>query len=200
MKLHFDETNHSYTLDGKVVPSVTQILKETIGVGWETTSWYLDRGRAIHACAEMIAKGRDFKFDERLAGYVAALKKFFRDVKPVVFSNGSEMKVASIKNMFAGTIDLACRIGTKNIIVDFKHSVDKIRIGLQLAGYSIAISEQTVKNFDFGVGVQIKETGDFVMTEIIDLKLLRYKFLALLTTYRIKENCGELSFQKKLDT
>ena len=198
-KIDFDESTHTYRLNSIPVPSVTQVISETTGTAWKAAQWYLDRGRAIHKCAEFITQKKEFKFDPRLAGYVAALKRFFAEVKPELFPNCSEMRVVSVKNMFAGTLDLACRIGTRNIIIDFKHSVDKIRIPLQLAGYSIAISEQSTKNFDFGVGVQIKESGEYSMTEIIDLRRDRYRFLALLTTYRIKESCNQLSSQKKID-
>ena len=77
MNIEFSEADHTYKLNARPVPSVTQIIKETVGTCWQTSEWYLMRGKAIHACAAFIAEGKEFKFDERLSGYVAAIKKFF---------------------------------------------------------------------------------------------------------------------------
>ena len=80
MNITFNEEDHTYTIDGCPVPPVTHVIKNTVGTGWEASPWYLQRGKAIHACAAFIAQGIDFKFDERLAPYVAALKKFFKEI------------------------------------------------------------------------------------------------------------------------
>lgn len=45
--------NHEYSLNGERVPGVTQIISEILGVVWSCAEWYLDRGRAIHACAAL---------------------------------------------------------------------------------------------------------------------------------------------------
>jgi len=189
--LKFDEATHTYRLHGRIVPSVTQVISETIGTGWKATEWYLQRGKAIHACAEFIAKGKDFKSDERISGEVAAIKTFFAEVQPEVFE--IEKRVGSYVFQYAGTIDLICKINGRWAILDWKHSFNKIRIGLQLGGYSNAHE----KLINCGYGVQLSETGKYQMTEAIDLSIERRKFLALRTAYRIKEQCGELSSQKE---
>ena len=190
--LKFDEATHTYRLHGRIVPSVTQVISETIGTGWKATEWYLQRGKAIHACAEFIAKGIDFKFDNRIAGEVAALKSFFADVKPEVFA--IEKIVGNYVFQYAGTIDLVCKIGGRWAIVDWKHSYDINKIGLQLGGYSQANEPRLI---DCGYGVKIDESGEYKMTPTIDLQTERRKFLALRTTYRIKEQCGSLTSQQK---
>jgi hypothetical protein len=191
----FDPETHTYTLDGKTIPSVTQIIAEIVGTGWKAADWYLQRGRAIHACAEFIAEGKAFKFDERIAGYVTALKKFFAEVKPENVT--SELRVFSKIYQYAGTIDLIGKIGARNVILDWKHSVDRNRIELQIGGYAIAARETIGTEYYFGAGVQIKKNGSYAMTEVFPLAIPAREFLALRTTYRIRERCGELTSQKK---
>lgn len=196
MPLDFNPVNHTYKINSNSVPSVTGIISEIVGHGWSASDWYLTRGTAIHKCAELIAQGKNFKFDERLAGYIAAIKKFFAEVKPEIIEN--EKKVFSQVYQYAGTLDLLCKIGNKIVIVDYKHSVDKIRIPLQLAGYAIAVEEMGIKKVNFGIGVQIKENGTYQMTEILNLTMPRYEFLALRTAYKIKAKCGNLTTQRKV--
>jgi hypothetical protein len=199
MKVEFIEDKHGYKIDGRSVPSVTQIIKETVGSGWLADEWYLTRGRAIHACADYIAQDLDFSFDERLSGYVAAIKKFFSEVKPTATSVGriSEVVVASNLYSFAGTIDLICKIGSENVVVDYKHSIDLDRVPLQLGGYSVAALESLGIEVKKGIGVQIREDGTYSMTKPIDLRRPRSEFLALRTTYSIKERCKTLLSQSK---
>jgi hypothetical protein len=187
----FDEKTHTYAIDGNPVPSVTQIISEIVGVAWTAAPWYLERGKAIHKCAEFIIKGKEFKFDDRLAGYITALKSFFKIVKPELI--GCEQVVYSQTYRFAGTLDLGCKIGGVKTIIDWKHSIDKNRIPLQLGGYSVALKEMTREEFNHGIGVQIKEDGTFQMTEKTDLRRPRNEFLSLRTAYAIKVCCNALT-------
>lgn len=191
----FDVAKHEYAINGGIVPSVTHIISEVVGNGWIAEPWYLDRGKAIHKCAEFIIKGKQFKFDERLAGYIAALKSFFAIVKPDLI--GCETIVFSETYRYAGTLDLGCKIGGVKTLIDWKHSIDKERLPLQLGGYSAAYKEQWKEEFNQGIGVQIKEDGTFKMTEKIDLRRRRNEFLALRSVYAIKERCKTLSTQKE---
>ena len=194
MNIEFNPDTHIYTLDGKVVPSVTQVISEITGHGWQADEWYLQRGRATHACAAFIAQGKEFKHDERINGEVVALRKFFNEVNPIVY--GQEIRVVSPLYLFAGTEDLSCRI-IYDSLIDWKHSLDKIRTPLQLGGYSQAHKETFGKEINYGYGVEIHTNGTYKMTERINLKIPRMEFLALRTAYRIKERCGTLTTQQE---
>jgi len=193
--LTFDVDTHKYFFDGKPIPNVTAIIAETTGKGWQAAQWYLDRGKAIHKCAQFIAEGKDFKSDPRLDGYVFALRRFFDQVKPEIIEN--EKMVVSKLYRFAGTVDLICKIGGIKMIVDYKHSIDKNRLPLQLGGYAVAVSDHEKYRISYGLGIEIKETGEYSMTTKIDLRIPRQEFLALRTVYRIRERCGTLSTQQK---
>jgi hypothetical protein len=196
VKIDFDEARHEYLVNGQKYPNVTSIISEIVGHGWQASRWYLDRGRAVHACAAFIVLGKPFKNDPRIDGHVAALRKFISDAKPTFDYGCEEMRVVSLRYRFAGTIDLICKIGNNNCILDWKNSIDKIRLPLQLGGYSQAYLETTGNEFNAGYGVELHENGTYAMSEKINLKISRLEFLALRTAYRIKERCGNLSTQK----
>ncbi len=182
MSLEFDQSTHTYKLDGVKIPSVTEILNELVPIQYKAGDWYLQRGRAVHACAAMIARGELFNYDDRIAGQVKAIQKFFDEVKPEILQ--VEHKVYSKTYRYAGTNDLLCKIGYFKVLVDYKGAVDIIRTSLQLAGYSIGTDIQ------YGIGIEIKENGSYIMTHKIKLKAWERVFLALRTTYQIREELG----------
>lgn len=191
----FDEKTHTYYDHLGEIPGVTKIIGEILGKGWQASKWYLQRGKAIHACAALIAQGKKFKYDERLKGYIAALEKFFAEVKPELKFGFGERIVTSKLYRFAGTIDLPCGINKKYSIIDYKHSFDMERLRLQLGGYSQAMKEETGIEINIGYGVRIQEDGNYQMTRAYDLRIPRNEFIAIRTVYGMKErmklNCGQ---------
>jgi hypothetical protein len=195
MSIQFNPDTHIYTDNGRPIPNVTTIISEITGHGWQASDWYLQRGRVIHKCAEFIAQGKEFTCDERVSGYVFALKRFFAECKPEVIEN--EKIVYSKLYQFAGTLDLVCKIGGVRYVIDFKHSIDKYRLPLQLAGYAVADADSDKYGISYGRGIEIKDDGRYIITEKIDLRIPRMEFLALRTAYRVRERCGTLSTQQK---
>jgi hypothetical protein len=195
MELFFNESDHTYKIDASPVPSVTQVISEILGCGWQAEPWYLQRGKVIHRCAELIFKDKEFQFDPRVAGEVAAIRKFKKEVNPEV--KALEMRVYSTLHRYAGTLDLVGLLSNKLFLLDWKHSIDKIRVPLQLGGYAQAYKESNGIDINIGYGVHLKENGLYQMTEAIDLRRSRPEFLALRTAYRIKEKCGSLTSQQK---
>ena len=98
---------------------------------------------------------------------------------------------------YAGTIDLPCVINNKKVIVDYKHSIDHDRLKLQCGGYARAMLEDKGVIFKYGVGVEIRDDGTYSMTELFPLQTPINEFLALRTTYAIKERMELLSYQQK---
>jgi len=194
MKLacEFNADTHEYRIDGRVVPSVTQILTETLGnpFGWlQDREWYMQRGTAVHAYAAMIARGQEFEPpDERIAGKVAAVRKFFTDHEPRVWV--SEKHVFSKRYQYAGTFDLHCYIDAKAFLVDWKSGSDIERTRLQLAGYAVALA--WVNPFH-GLEVVLRDDGTYKMSEPLELKTASREFLVLRTCYGIKERLGVLT-------
>jgi len=145
----FNEKEHQYKIDGKVLPSVTQLIKkfehefdvefharriaERDGKTPEQVKkeWKLNGERAanagtdVHAFAESYAKWRYFgdRITEIiLSGKYFAVIKFFDDLNKKYIVVGTEVRVYSKKYGFAGTIDLVLyNLETKKfVLVDYK--------------------------------------------------------------------------------
>lgn len=155
--LHFDEASHTYTLDGKVVPSVTQIIRPleaealaSIPAG--VLEWKRGLGHAVHLACQLDDEGDldAFSIDDRILPYLMAWRAFRLDYGFKVTMN--EQALGSRKYRFAGTVDrlgvLTKPIGLKRnytgpAIVDLKTRVTlPDAIGVQLAGYAKLVAEQ----------------------------------------------------------
>jgi hypothetical protein len=180
----FDAATHSYYIDGRKVPSVTQVLGDLIP-GWKASEWYLNRGQAVHACAALIAQGVAFDHDPAIDGQVRAVRRFFAEIKPTGIV--VEGKVYSARYQYAGTLDLLATISGKVMMVDYKASVSAA-LPYQLAAYSIALPPEQLTRYGFGV--IINEDGSYKMTKVYDLRLYQQGFLALLTAYNIRRGAG----------
>jgi len=182
----FDPATHTYTIDGRVVPSVTQVLNDLLPC-YQASEWHLQRGTAVHACAAMIAQGKTFDYDRAIEGQVSACYRFFEEVKPVVLA--VEEREFSSRHGFAGTYDLLSRIpqGLKACMVDWKASFSA-SLPYQLAGYSILV-EENVGRIDRGYGVQLNEDGTYRMSEVYDLRRYKTGFLNMLGAYNIRREC-----------
>ena len=187
--------NHSYFIDERPVPSVTQVLADLIP-GWRAADFYLLRGRAIHAYAALIARGQPFDIPDTdpenrayVFGCVAALHHFFDEVKPHILA--VEARVFSQAHLFGGTLDLLIVLNGEITVLDFKATLTKA-VPFQCAGYAIAYPETAgIKSaIRYGVGVEIRPDGKYQMGKITDLKLYKPKFLAMLSTFNSRRECG----------
>lgn len=190
----FDPVKHEYAIDGRVVPSVTKVLNDLIP-GFQADEWYLQRGTAVHACCAMIAQGKDFEYDPQIAGQVAACRRFFSDVKPVVMD--VERRLYSTRYGFAGTFDMRCGIDGMVLLIDWKASISNA-LPYQLGGYGLlhdeAVSHSLCRpcvkdSAKCGAGVQLNDDGTYKMTRVYDLRGYKNGFIALLSAYNIRRAC-----------
>lgn len=188
----FDAETHTYRIGGRVVPGVTGIIKETVGVSWEADQWYLTRGQAVHAAAALIAKGKSFTCDPRIEGFVAALRAWFAFYRPVVLM--VEEQVYSERHLYGGTLDLLCtlpdyaKLGA--VMVDWKNSLDEDRAAMQMGAYSLCNHGKPVR---WGFGVELHEDCTYRMSKQMDLRRASNDFLNLRSTYSIRERLGVLN-------
>ena len=166
MNLVFDPEKHSYTLDGRRVPSVTQCIGAVLGKGWEAEEWYLDRGTQIHAAAALIARGKlDWEkwqtqlreaFNEAEAtsiiGRAKAVERFLKELK--IEPLETERQLASSAMQIAGTADLLGRLSNRYVVVDYKGSLDP-RVEVQLGFYSI------MAHCDQAIAVKLNDDGTY---------------------------------------
>ena len=182
MKTEFDPVTHTYKIDGRVVPSVTQVIRDVLP-GWNADEWYLQRGTAIHACAALVAQGKDFECDPQIEGYVQAVRNFLHDHKTEVVI--VETQVFSAAYQYAGTLDLLCWMQGALTIVDWKGSLTP-SVEWQLAAYALA--HPLGEKINAGFCVELHSDGTYKTASYI-LKKAKNEWMALLTAYRIRQKC-----------
>lgn len=143
------------------------------------------RGHAVHLCAAYEAQKLQYKHDPQIDGHVAAIKKFFAELRPEVIC--VEKQMASRLYKFAGTLDMAGKIGATLAVFDYKQTVEPVRLRLQLGAYSVLLEENMSKTINHGFGVTFLDDGRYIMTKPFDMRRARNEFLAIATTYRIKK-------------
>ena len=156
--LIFNEDAHTYTENGKVLISVTQLLKkQNIGANYDAVSEEVLkkaslRGTAIHFQVECILKNADYEEASEEAKQIAnEIKKLDN------YEIKSELRLASHNDFlpYAGTIDILAIEKSKKkqkeaILYDIKTSKTWTReqeIGArwQLSLYAYALREQNIK-------------------------------------------------------
>lgn len=141
-KLEFDPKKHEYKINGIVVPSVTQILKETgfysYGhVNQEVLQRAANFGSAVHYAAKLDDEDNLGVCQDAIIPYLEGWRKFKKDFG-AQFSIIEE-HLYSKKRMFAGTPDRL--LALNGALIDIKTGQKEGWHSVQLAGYEVLIKE-----------------------------------------------------------
>lgn len=139
--LEYDDKTHTYTVDGQVYPSVTQVLTEA---GFIDPTWYTEegaeRGKNVALITELhdkneLADGRLEELYPQYVGYLVAWGKFC--VERVEEILGIEERVCNTTWGYAGTLDRRVRLigGTGQCIPDIKTGAKAYWHRYQTAAY-----------------------------------------------------------------
>ena len=140
MSVQFNPERHEYSVDGRVIPSVTQILKD---IGVIETRWYTaegrNRGSTVHEYLELYDRGLldPNVVEPEYRGYIDAYLDFLACSK--VEYEQIEEPVAHPVYKFAGTPDRVGKINDTACVLDIKSGSSVDWHGLQLAGYALAL-------------------------------------------------------------
>lgn len=164
-ELAFDEATHTYSLNGYLLSSVTQIMKplssaEYKGIDESVLRNAAERGSAVHEAIEVKIK---YDFDDcptEYSAYYDAFRKFAADYSPEWLH--SEMRTYHRQLMYAGTVDLICRIGGETFLVDFKTTskINHMLTRVQLEAYAQALNSFGI-NVDRKAILQLKKDGKY---------------------------------------
>ena len=137
----YDEEKHEYTLDGEIVPSVTQLAQKFSGYD---TTWlqahpeYAQEGTEIHnELAEYYAPGSDTKLVSEKAKTMSMCLLRDPRIQP-------EVLVYNTKYKYAGTADIVIMEGNKCLsIFDWKTGIhnNNLYCRCQLSLYYLALKE-----------------------------------------------------------
>ena len=183
--LTFDEALHEYRINGRVVPSVTQIVNAVLAPDYSfATEWHMARGRAVHRAAELIGLGKHLApVCDAIAGHVEALRRWCAE--------HPEIKVLDVETRvytrsYAGTLDLLCADRKGLLLVDWKCG-QHLTTCWQLGGYANAIKAMNGTQIKRGRGVTLNEDGTYQETEDYDLRRYATEFQWVLGVYKIKK-------------
>lgn len=184
----FDPESHCYRIDGRAVPSVTEVISAILP-GWQAEAYFLQRGRALHYACELDDRGvLDWEsVSVEIEGRVLAWRKF-RNEWPACMVE-SERQLFSTAYNFAGTFDRVFERDGRLIIADLKSTCEP-QVRLQLGGYSLLWKEwKGIKNraahLNGGVAIQLNSDETYRTLWVSERELSRHEsqFLAALTLF-----------------
>lgn len=146
--LTFDESTHTYRVGGKVVPSVTQILRPIIdfsGIDPAVLAAKADLGTRVHAACEFWDQDDldESSVEDDVAPRLQAWQRFVRESDARVLY--AERRVYEPMLGYAGTLDAVIEMGGRRVIVDRKTSDDvPASAGPQTAAYLRALGDISV--------------------------------------------------------
>lgn len=140
--LQFDATAHRYTLGGRHLPSVTQVLDVLAlyeGVSLEVLRRAQEFGTHVHLATELDDRGvLDLDaLDPALLPYLRAWRKFRRDSGFAIAA--IEERVVHERHGYAGTLDRRGVYKRRPTIVDIKTCLAPRSVGAQVAAYDAAL-------------------------------------------------------------
>ena len=177
--IFFDEQTHTYLVDGKEVPSVTEILKPLSNraygkVNQATLDYAAARGTAVHEACEAVDLGFVPDLDYETQPFIQAYADWCEVYSPMWI--GVEQIVFCEPMWYAGTLD---RFGILNdgeyAIVDLKTSSPTkeayVSVCLQTAAYAVALLDDDALPKDIKAcdikryGLFLKKDGKYRMLD-----------------------------------
>lgn len=185
--LEFDEARHEYRLDGRIIPSVTQVISaNSAGHSFYSDDpKYMLRGKRVHQATELIDSeyGCPFPLEQEIEGYLSAWKKFIDD------SGFSwilkEKRIFSKEHRYAGTVDRVGFLNCQSVVLDIKTGAIPQWIDAQVGAYTLALREHGFP-IDAGYGLQLKEDGMFKLKKC-NLRRGIASFKYMLEIFKTKE-------------
>ena len=140
--IHFDEATHTYWLQDRRLPSVTEVLKPLYGdlrfVDQDLLDYKSDLGRAVHKAIELhVLDGLDYStLDDLVAQYFSQYLHFEWETG---FKATASEQIVHHSMGYAGMLDLAGSLGDTHAVIDAKTTAALSKaVALQLAAYRAA--------------------------------------------------------------
>ena len=167
--IHFDEASHTYTVNGKVLPSVSEIVGRIMPGQYDSIPEYIlniaaEFGTEVHSMIEvynefdMYLPAEDERKNHCLDEWIK--------LKDGIKIKSSEMRV-HYKDIYAGTFDALAEIDGKLVLMDYKTTskVHTEHLTLQLNLYRLAYENLTGSRVDRLIGVWLPKNGKGKMVE-----------------------------------
>lgn len=137
--LQFDQASHAYTLGGRKLPSVTQVLSildQYEGVPLAALEAAREFGTHVHLAVEIDIAGTldEAALDPALAPYLAGWRKFRRETGAEILA--SEIRIHDPVLGYAGTADVLAVLRGARTTIDIKSGQVPRTVGPQTAAYA----------------------------------------------------------------
>ena len=141
-ELVFNADTHTYTLGGRVLPSVTQalqVLDQYEGVPQRVLEAAREFGQHVHAACDLDNRGvlDEDALDPALAPYLAGWRKYRRDSGIKILA--SELQLHDARLGYAGTCDVLGEVLGRPSVIDIKSGLVPKTVGAQCAAYAHAL-------------------------------------------------------------
>lgn len=162
--IYFDEAEHIYMVDGKNVPSVTEILaplhRSYSKINPSVLEYAAKRGTAVHSALEIFDLGNVLEWTPEITPYIQAYLSWGLVYKPKW--QYVEKICYNKAQGYAGTIDRVGELnGFKYAVVDIKTSQPTkeslVSVCLQTWAYAIAIDQPNAER----VGLFLRNDGTY---------------------------------------
>ena len=193
MAFTFEESTHTYRLDGNILPSVSKILEPLSGAEYANIPSSIlmtaaNRGTEIHRAIEDFIIFGERGIPEEYRGYFDAFEAWYSTAKPKIIA--TELQMYHPILLYAGTSDLVCQIGDDICLVDYKSSskvIDKV-YRVQMEAYKQLLKCRNI-NITRKILLHLKGAGYYeeVYYQTDDTEAWRV-FGALRTVYAYKNS------------
>jgi hypothetical protein len=193
-ELTFCAERHEYRLNGRVLPSVTQVLRfldDFEHVPPAVLEAARQFGSHVHAACDLDARDvLDYDaLDPALRPYVDAFRRFRAEAGIEIL--GSEERVCSRTFGYAGTLDLRARrrnakVSTRDMLIDIKSGVVPRSVGAQCAAYDAAWYSMHGGTRHDRFCLQLRSDATYrlhPLTNTVDFSV----FLSCLNLHKVKE-------------
>lgn len=158
-KFEYDDSEHIYRLNGKIIPSCTQILREE-GISNYDFCDDSDKqfGKAGHKVTELWDKcNLDIDtVSEHLYPYLLGYQKFLADFKVIILPELIEKPIYSLKWGYGVTPDRVAMVNGKLSVYEIKFSSSLAKsTAIQTAAQKIAVEEQSKLKIKQRIGLRL---------------------------------------------
>lgn len=168
-ELVFYDEDHTYRLNGVLIPSVTTVMKPlsvTVygSIDERALAVAAERGSLVHEAIENFIKFGIKDCYPEYQGYFDGFLDWYKQYRVEVIA--SEVPLYHKLYQYAGTADLLCKIKDELWLIDLKTTAvnNKMLTSVQLAAYNAALASHGVKTDRKGI-LLLKRDGSFAFDE-----------------------------------
>ena len=183
-EIKFNEELHEYTIDGKKIPSVTEIMKFITDRKYDSVSESIldvakEKGTEVHLACEVYNKTGYAGISSEYQGYLDAYIKWVKDNNIDRTKIESEIITYNKILKYAGTVDM---IYDRNIVIDIKtcSDLDVKTTAVQTSAYREALKLKGYDNLKECYILWLGKDGNYKYVKLEDKFNV---FLSCLTLY-----------------